>query len=135
MHFLTRLFNYFKRTGFIVALVRPHLSDRDITQVSIPTGSTGHGDGRGQESGLPGSDSRRGLEQGRPRARNRPQALWATICAKAGARKVYALEANPKSYKSSLRYLKDDAVENVELLYRFSDRLEVPERCRRSSTI
>lgn len=41
------------------------------------------------------------------------KALWATICAKSAARKVYAIEANPKSYESSLKYLKDHAVRRV----------------------
>lgn len=129
MHPLTKLFNYFQRTGFILAVVRPHLSDRDTTQWYpdwiYGVMETDEVRNQAYRAAIRDAVSNKVvLEMGTGR-----KALWATICAKSGARKVYAIEANPKSYGSSLKYLKDNGVRNVELIYGFSDRVEVPERC------
>jgi PRMT5 arginine-N-methyltransferase len=129
MHPLTALFNYFQRTGFILAVVRPHLSDRDTTQWYpdwiYEVMETDEVRNQAYREAIRGAVSNKVvLELGTGR-----KALWATICARAGARKVYAIEANPKSYESSLKYLKDHAIQNVELIHGFSDRVDVPERC------
>ena len=57
------------------------------------------------------------------------KALWAITCAKAGAKKVYAIEANKKSYDSSFAVVKSEGLENVHLIHGFSDEVELPERC------
>jgi protein arginine N-methyltransferase 1 len=129
MHPLTALFNYFQRTGFILALVRPHLSDRDTTQWYpdwiYEVMETDEVRNQAYREAIRDTVSNKVvLELGTGR-----KALWATTCAKHGARKVYAIEANPKSYESSLKVLNDNAVRNVELIHGFSDRVEVPERC------
>src|SRR4030095_1358821 len=129
MHPLTKLFNYFQRTGFILAVVRPHLSDRDTTQWYpdwiYGVMETDEDRNQAYRAAIRAAVSNKVvLEMGTGR-----KALWATICAKSGARKVYAIEANPKSYGYSLKHLKDNGVRNVELIYGFSDRVEVPERC------
>jgi hypothetical protein len=57
------------------------------------------------------------------------KALWAVTCAKAGAKKVYAIEANRKSYQSSVELVKSEGIENVHLICGFSDKVQLPERC------
>lgn len=129
MHPLTALFNYFQRTGFILAVVRPHLSDRDTTQWYpdwiYEVMETDEVRNQAYRTAIRNTVRNKVvLELGTGR-----KALWATACAKAGARKVYAIEANPKSYESSLKYLRDAGIQSVELLHGFSDRVELPERC------
>jgi PRMT5 arginine-N-methyltransferase len=129
MHPLTMLFNYFQRSGFILALVRPHLSDRDTTQWYpdwiYEVMETDEVRNQAYREAIRDTVSNKVvLELGTGR-----KALWATECAKRGARKVYAIEANPKSYESSLKSLRDGNVRNVELLHGFSDRIDVPEQC------
>ena len=129
MHPLTALFNYFQRTGFVLAVVRPHLSDRDTTQWYpawiYEVMETDEVRNQAYRKAIRDAVANKVvLELGTGR-----KALWATTCAQAGARKVYAIEANPKSFSSSLKYLRDNGVQKVELIYGFSDRVEVPERC------
>jgi hypothetical protein len=57
------------------------------------------------------------------------KALWAICCALAGARKVYAVEANQRAYQESLTFLKARNIENVHLICGFSDTITLPERC------
>src|SRR5579872_1862538 len=57
------------------------------------------------------------------------KALWAVRCAQAGARKVYAIEANQRAYQASLRYIESQKIENVHLICGFSDKVDLPERC------
>jgi hypothetical protein len=57
------------------------------------------------------------------------KALWAVCCALAGARKVYAVEANERAYQESLAFLKARDIENVHLICGFSDKITLPERC------
>src|SRR3974390_2329833 len=57
------------------------------------------------------------------------KALWAVCCAAAGARKVYAVEANKRAYKESLAFLKARNINNVHLMRGFSDKITLPERC------
>ena len=129
MHPLTRLFNHFQRTGFILAVVRPQLSARETTQWYpdwiYEVMETDEIRNRAYRAAIRGVvENKTVLELGTGR-----KALWATACARAGARKVYAIEANPKAYESSLKYLRDNGIRNVELLLGFSDQLELPEPC------
>jgi hypothetical protein len=57
------------------------------------------------------------------------KALWALRCAKAGAKRVYAIEANKKAYEASLECVRSQGIEHVHLICGFSDKVELPERC------
>jgi hypothetical protein len=57
------------------------------------------------------------------------KALWAVCCALAGARKVYAVEANKAAYQASLKFLEARKIDNVHLICGFSDKITLPERC------
>jgi hypothetical protein len=57
------------------------------------------------------------------------KALWAVCCAEAGARKVYAVEANKRAYQESLEFLESRNIDNVHLICGFSDKITLPERC------
>jgi hypothetical protein len=57
------------------------------------------------------------------------KALWAVCCSKAGAKRVYAIEANERAYQESLRFLKSIKIDNVHLICGFSDKVQLPERC------
>ena len=53
----------------------------------------------------------------------------AVCCAQAGARRVYAIEANKRAYEASLATVKSLGIENINLICGFSDKVEIPERC------
>lgn len=53
----------------------------------------------------------------------------AGCCARAGARRVYAIEANEKSYRASQMALVSQGIDNVHLICGFSDKVDLPERC------
>jgi protein arginine N-methyltransferase 1 len=50
-------------------------------------------------------------------------------CAKAGARKVYAVEANKRAYQESRSFLDARKIDNVHPICGFSDKMTLPERC------
>jgi hypothetical protein len=129
MHPLTRFFNYLKRIDFSLAVEREHLSEREqvewypVWMYELMETD----DNRNQ----PYRDTIREvvadkvvLELGTGR-----KALWAVCCALAGARKVYAVEANKRAYQESLKFLKARNIDNVHLICGFSDRTTLPERC------
>jgi len=129
MHPLTRFFNYLKRKDFALALAREHLSDRDLTQwypdwmyefmESDEVRNQAYQDViRETVSG------KVVLEVGTGRS-----ALWAVCCARAGAKRVYAIEANKRAYQAALRFLRSNKIDNVHLICGFSDNVELPERC------
>jgi len=129
MHPLTRLFNYLKHKDFSMAVAREHIGTRDLTNwypewlyECMETDEI-----RNQ----PYEDAVRAkvagkivLELGTGR-----KALWAVRCARAGAKRVYAIEANRKAYESSLAFLQSQGIDNVQLIHGFSDKVELPERC------
>jgi hypothetical protein len=57
------------------------------------------------------------------------KALWAICCAQAGAKRVYAIEANQRAFDSSLRLVRSHGIENIHLIQGFSDKVVLPERC------
>jgi hypothetical protein len=129
MHPLTRFFNYLKRIDFSLAVGREHLNERQqvewypVWMYELMETD----DNRNQ----PYRDTIREtvtgkvvLELGTGR-----RALWAVCCAEAGARKVYAVEANQRSYEESLKFLKAKKIDNVHLIHGFSDKITLPERC------
>jgi hypothetical protein len=128
-HPLTRFFNYLKRIDFALALERDHINERDLTNwypewmyELMETDEVRNPPYRSviQET-VPGKVV---LELGTGR-----KALWAVNCARAGAKKVYAIEANKNAYQSSLEFVQSQKIENVHLIYGFSDKVYLPERC------
>jgi hypothetical protein len=123
------LFNYLKRIDFSLAVERKHLSERQqvewypVWMYELMETD----DNRNQPYGDTIREAVAGkivLELGTGR-----KALWAICCAQAGARKVYAVEANQRAYQESLKFLKARDIDNVHLIYGFSDRITLPERC------
>lgn len=55
--------------------------------------------------------------------------LWAKECIQAGAKHVYAIEANPRAYELSSREIQRLGLKNVTLFKGFSDEIQLPERC------
>jgi hypothetical protein len=129
MHPLTRFFNYGKQNGFALALARKHIGFRELTEwypdwiyEVMETDEVRNQPYRDViRASVPGQVV---LELGTGR-----KALWAITCAQAGAKRVYAIEANRKSYESSLEFVKSQGIDNVHLICGFSDRVELPERC------
>jgi hypothetical protein len=129
MHPLTRFFNYLKRIDFSLALSRDHIDDRELTEwypdwmyELMETDEVRNKPYR--ETIQETVSGKVVLELGTGR-----KALWAICCAKAGAKKVYAIEANKKAYQASVEFLKSQRMENVQLIWGFSDKVELPERC------
>jgi predicted nicotinamide N-methyase len=129
MHPLTRLFNHLKRTDFSMALAREHLSEREQVEwypdwmyelMETDEIRNRHYSDAIREI-VPGKVV---LELGTGR-----KALWAMCCATAGAKKVYAVEANERAYQESLKYLRAKKIENVELILGFSNKINLPEQC------
>jgi predicted RNA methylase len=129
MHLLTRFFKYLKRKKFALAVAREHLSDRDLTawypdwmyelmECDEVRNRAYHDAIRDAVSG------KVVLEIGTGR-----KALWAVSCARAGARKVYAIEANRRAYESALETLRSQGIDSIDLIHGFSDQVEIPERC------
>jgi hypothetical protein len=129
MHPLTRFFDYLKRRKFAVALMREILSDRDLTEWypdwMYESMELDHVRNRAYEDVIHQTVSGKVvLEVGTGR-----KALWAACCARAGARRVYAIEANRSACRAALRYLRSQRLHNVQLICGFSDRVQLPERC------
>jgi hypothetical protein len=129
MHPLTRFFNYLKRIEFSLALEREHIGDRDLTEWYpvwlYELMETDEVRNRAYRDAIRETvEGKVVLELGTGR-----KALWAVCCAQAGAKRVYAIEANRKAYESSQRFLRSRKIDNVHLIWGFSDKVEVPERC------
>jgi hypothetical protein len=129
VHPLTRFFNYLKRKDFSLAVAREHLGYRDLTEwysdwmyEAMETDDVRNQPYRDiiQEV-VPGKVV---LELGTGR-----KALWAVFCARAGAKRVYAIEANKRAYEASLAFLGSQGMDNVHLICGFSDKVRLPERC------
>jgi hypothetical protein len=129
MHPLTRFFNYLKRIDFSLAVQREHLSERQqVEWYPVWMYELMETD---ENRNQPYRDTIREavagkvvLELGTGR-----MALWAVCCAEAGAKKVYAIEANKRAYESSLEYLRSQKIGNVDLICGYSDKIALPERC------
>jgi protein arginine N-methyltransferase 1 len=129
MHPLTRLFNYLKRIDFSMALEREHLSEREQVQWypewMYELMETDEIRNRFYQDAIRKSvPGKVVLELGTGR-----KALWAVCCARAGAKQVYAVEANERAYQESVRFLKVHRIANVHLIRGFSDKIALPERC------
>jgi hypothetical protein len=129
MHPLTRFFNYLKRIDFALALAREHIDDRKLTEWypdwMYELMETDEVRNRPYRDAIREVVSDKVvLELGTGR-----KALWALCCAKAGAKRVYAIEANKKAYETSLEFVTSQGVRNVHLICGFSDEVELPERC------
>jgi hypothetical protein len=129
MHPLTRFFNHLKRINFSMALAREHIGYRELTgwYSSWMYELMETDEVRNQPYRDVIRESVAGkivLELGTGR-----KALWAICCAQAGAKKVYAIEANPGAYQSSVEFLEAHPHDNVHLIHGFSDKVELPERC------
>jgi hypothetical protein len=129
VHPLTRFLNYLKKIDFSLALEREHISARDLT-AWYPSWlyelmETDEVRNEPYQEAIQETVSGKVvLELGTGR-----QALWAVRCARAGAKRVYAIEANKKAYQASLRFLRSRRIENVHLICGFSDKVDVPEPC------
>jgi hypothetical protein len=129
MHPLTRFFNYLKEIDFRLAPAREHLDERDLTEwypdwyyELMETDEVRNRPYREAiAAAVPGKVV---LDVGTGR-----KALWAVCCARAGAKRVYAIEANERAYRSSLKYVRSQKLDNVTLIHGFSDKVGLPERC------
>jgi hypothetical protein len=129
MHPLTRFFNYLKRKDFAVAVAREHLSDRDLTEWypewMYEFMETDDVRNQAYQDVIRETVSGKVvLEVGTGR-----KALWAVCCARAGAKRVYAIEANKRAYRAALRFLSSKKIDNVHLVCGFSDHVQLPECC------
>jgi len=129
MHPLTVFFNYLKRIDFSLALAREHIGNRALTDWYpawvYELMETDEARNRPYRDAI--SEAVRDrivLELGTGR-----KALWAIYCARAGAKRVYAVEANKRAYEDSLDCVRSQGLGNVTVLHGFSDRIELPERC------
>ncbi len=129
MHPLTRFFNYLKRADFSLALSREHIGDRELTNwypqwvyELMETDEVRNQAYLGAIQEI--VRDRIVLELGTGR-----KALWATVCARAGARKVYAIEANERAYQASLAFVRSQRIPNIQVIHGFSDKVQLPERC------
>src|SRR5215472_15247061 len=126
---LTRLFHYLKRNHFSVAVEREHLSEREqVEWYPVWMYELMETD---ENRNQPYRDTIREVVAGKVvlELGTGRKALWAVCCAVAGARKVYAVEANKRAYQESLKFLKAWNIDNVHLICGFSDRITLPERC------
>jgi hypothetical protein len=129
MHSLTRFFNYGKRSDFALVLARRHIGVRELTEwypdwiyEVMETDEVRNQPYRDVIQEVVSDKVVLELGTGR-------KALWAVYCAKAGAKRVYAIEANKKSYQASLEFVRSHGIENVHLICGFSDKVQLPERC------
>src|SRR5215472_19354627 len=123
MHPLTRLFHYLKRNHFSVAVEREHLSEREqVEWYPVWMYELMETD---ENRNQPYRDTIREVVAGKVvlELGTGRKALWAVCCALAGARKVYAVEANKRAYQQSLTFLRSRNIDNVHLIYGFSDRI------------
>jgi hypothetical protein len=128
MHPLTRFFNFLKRQDFSMALAREHLNYRDLTEwysewiyELMETDEVRNKPYRDAIQEMVSGKIVLELGTGR-------KALWAVQCARAGAKRVYAIEANQRAYQTSLRFLQSQKIDNVHLICGFSDKVNLPER-------
>lgn len=129
MHLLTRLFNHFQRTDFLLMLHRPAMDVRaaaewypDWVYETMETDEA-----RNARYRAVINRHARGkvvLELGAGR-----QALWSRYCVSRGAERVYAVEANRRAFERSREALDIEGHTRVRLLNAFSDRVSLPERC------
>jgi hypothetical protein len=129
MHPLTRFFNFLKRIDFSMAVARDHLSERELVpwypDWMYELMETDEVRNRPYRETIRETVADKVvLELGTGR-----RALWAVCCAEAGAKRVYAIEANERAYRESLRFLRARKIENVHLILGFSDKVTLPERC------
>lgn len=129
MHSLTHFFNYLKKIDFPLVLARDHLTDRELTEwypdwyyelMEIDEARNRLYSEVIQEV----VSGKVVLEVGTGN-----KALWAVCCARAGAKRVYAIEANERAYQAARRFLMSEKIENVSLIRGFSDKVCLPERC------
>lgn len=129
VHPLTRLFRVFQRRDFLLMLHRANMSARDATawypEWVYEMMETDEARNRRYRAAI---DRRVGgkvvLELGTGR-----KALWALHCARRGAERVYAVEANRQSFESSRRCVIDSGLTRVTVLPGFSDNVLLPEPC------
>src|ERR1700687_1635629 len=125
MHPLTKFFNYLKRIDFRLALAREHIDERKLTEW-YPEGmyelmETDEVRNQPDRDAIGEMVSGKVvLELGTGR-----KALWAVYCAKRGAKKVYAIEANKTAYQSSLEFVRSQGIEGIHLICGFSDKVEL----------
>ena len=129
MHPLTKFFNYLKRINFRLALAREHIDERELTEwypewmyELMETDEVRNQPYRDAIQELVSGKVVLELGTGR-------KALWAVYCAKMGAKKVYAIEANKRAYQSSLDFVRSQGIENIHLICGFSDKVQIPEQC------
>jgi hypothetical protein len=129
MHPLTRFFRYLEKIDFRVVPARGHLDERELTEwypdwyyEFMETDEVRN---------RPYRDTIRETVAGKVvlDVGTGRQAMWAVCCARAGAKRVYAIEANKRAYRSSLRFLRSQGMGNVILIHGFSDQVNLPERC------
>jgi hypothetical protein len=129
MHPLTRFFNYLKRIEFSLAVEREHLSERaQVEWYPVWMYELMETD---ENRNQPYRDTIREVVAGKVvlELGTGRRALWAVCCAVAGARKVYAVEANQRAYQESFTFLKARNIDNIHLICGFSDKITLPERC------
>jgi protein arginine N-methyltransferase 1 len=129
MHPFTRFFNYLKRIEFSLAVGREHLSERQqVEWYPVWMYELMETD---ENRNQPYYDTIRQLVAGKVvlELGTGRRALWAVCCAHAGAKQVFAIEANKKSYEASLRFLEANKIDSVRLINGFSDKVELPQRC------
>jgi hypothetical protein len=129
MHPVTRFLEYLKRRRVSLALAREHLTDRDLVEwypdwmyevmENDEVRNRAYQDVIRQRVA-----GKVVVEVGAGR-----KALWAVCCARAGAKKVYAIEANQRACRVAQRFLQTRRIGNVELVCGFSDQVRLPECC------
>ena len=129
MHPLTVFFNYLKRINFSLALEREHIDDRQLTDWypdwMYELMETDEVRTQSYLDAIRATVAGKVvLELGTGR-----KALLARYCAEAGAKTVYAIEANKGAYESSLARVTSEGTDNIHLICGFSDKVQVPERC------
>jgi predicted RNA methylase len=129
MHPLTRFFNYLKRIDFSLALEREHLSERELMEWypewMYELMETDEVRNRHYMDAIRRTVAGKVvLELGTGR-----KAFWAVCCPEAGAKRVYAVEANERAYRESVNYLKAKNIDNVHVVLGMSNKITLPERC------
>jgi hypothetical protein len=129
MHLVTRFLDYLKRKRVSLALAREHLTDRDLTawypDWMYEVMENDEVRNRAYEEVIRETVAGKVvLEVGAGR-----KALWAVCCARAGAKKVYAIEANQRAGRAARRFLQSRRIDNVEMVCGLSDQVRLPECC------
>src|SRR6516164_11131101 len=117
MHPLTRFFNYLKRIEFSLAVKREHLSERQQVEW-YPVWMYGLME-TDENRNQPYRETIREVVAGKVvlELGTGRRALWAVCCAEAGAKQVFAIEANKRAYEASLRFLESSKIDNVSLIH------------------